>query len=472
MHGRLLVLAVAACALVPPLAAQATSSRVIECAASSRQRVQCDAGGQVDTVKLVKDLSYNRCSAAGSWGWTDKSVWADNSCRGQFEVVLRTVAAGGDTRRITCGTLTTQRVMCKTEGAATSVRLVRGIGPITRCRKGTTWDHTDSLIWAGNGCRAEFEVTYKDVATPLPAPAPAPTTRLITCGNASGTQVTCRTDGYATGVRLVRDLSARSCRKGSNWGNTDSFIWTNKGCRAQFEVTYGSPPTDPSTEPGIRRITCGTLSSPQVTCKTEGYATSVRLVRELSNNRCRKDFNWGHTDSFIWTNKGCRAEFEVSYRPASSHVRTVTCGVLTGAQVQCLTRGTALQVRLARELSTNRCRKGTNWGNTDSFIWANGGCKAEFEVTYRGVAPPRPTPGPSPTPAPEKTRAVSCGNVSGSSMSCNAFGTVATVRLLRDRSGGRCSQPSSWGLNEAAVWVTRGCYGDFEVTYATTMKTY
>ncbi len=273
-------------------------------------------------------------------------------------------------------------------------------------------------------------------------------------------------------MRLVRDISAHSCRKGSTWGSGDTFIWTSNGCRAQFEVTYGAPPTDSPTEPDTRRIVCGTLSGTQASCKTEGYATEVRLVRELSSNRCRKDFNWGHTDSFIWTNKGCRAEFEVSYRPASSHTRTLICGVSTGAQVQCLTRGTALQVRLVRELSNNRCRKGTNWGNTDSYIWANAGCKAEFEVTYRGVAPPRPTPGPSPAPAPEKTRNLSCGNAAGSSMSCNAFGTVATVRLLRDRSGARCSQPSSWGLNEAAVWVARGCYGDFEVTYATTMKSF
>ena len=73
---------------------------------------------------------------------------------------------------------------------------------------------------------AEFEVTYGGDATPLPAPAP--NTRVITCGTLSGTQVTCKTLGYATGVRLVRDLSNNRCRKGSSWGNTDSFIWANR----------------------------------------------------------------------------------------------------------------------------------------------------------------------------------------------------------------------------------------------------
>jgi hypothetical protein len=52
-------------------------------------------------------------------------------------------------------------------------------------------------------------------------------------------------------------------------------------------------------------------------------------------------------------------------------------------------------------------------------------------------------------------------------MACNAFGTVASVRLQRDRSAGRCDQTSSWGVDGKSIWVARGCYGDFELTYAT-----
>ncbi len=538
MLGRLTIIAAAACFLAPPLSAQASSSssRIIECGATSRQRVQCDAGGQVTSVKLVRDLSFNRCSVSGSWGWTEGTVWADNSCRGEFEVSYR--SAAGNTKRITCGTLTARREMCKTEGPVASVRVVRELGPTNRCRKGSTWDNTESSVWAGNGCRAEFEVTYRAPAV-LPVPVPAPNTRRITCGTFSGKEVSCKTEGYATDVRLVRDLSNSKCRKGNSWGNTDSVIWTSKGCRADFEVTYREAGPTPPTS--TRRITCGSFSAAQVTCKTEGYATEVRLVRDLNGDRCRKGVNWGNTDSFIWTNKGCRAEFEVTYRTAA-RTRTITCGVLTGTQAQCQTGGNTTQVRLVRELSNGRCRKGATWGNTDSFIWANNGCKGEFEVTYQGdPTPPTPStrkiscgtssnaqvqcnigndassvrlirdlsgnqcrqgynwgrtgrviwvnrmcrgefevtygggpiPKPTPTPAPapvQNTRVISCGNASGSAMSCNAFGSVATVRLQRDRSAGRCNQSESWGLDDESIWVARGCYGEFEVTYATTMK--
>jgi hypothetical protein len=61
----------------------------------------------------------------------------------------------------------------------------------------------------------------------------------ITCGTTLGQQVTCRTNGYATGVRLVRDLSGGRCRQGQTWGHTDAFIWANRGCRAEFSISYG-----------------------------------------------------------------------------------------------------------------------------------------------------------------------------------------------------------------------------------------
>jgi hypothetical protein len=47
MLSRLSVLAAAACLLAPPVAAQASSTRIIQCGTDSRQRVQCDAGSQV-----------------------------------------------------------------------------------------------------------------------------------------------------------------------------------------------------------------------------------------------------------------------------------------------------------------------------------------------------------------------------------------------------------------------------------------
>jgi hypothetical protein len=201
----------------------------------------------------------------------------------------------------------------------------------------------------------------------------------------------------------------------------------------------------------------------------------VRLVKDLSGNQCREGSSWGYTNSHIWVNSGCRAHFQVFYAaggaaPPTTDTRTITCGSSAGSLQQCRTEGFATEVRLVRDLSGNRCRRGGTWGNTDSYIWTSSGCRAEFAVTYRAgpTARPVPLPAPSPSPAPaQNTRVISCGNANGSAMSCNAFGTVANMRLQRDRSNGRCNQSSAWGLDNRSIWVARGCWGDFEVSYAT-----
>ena len=121
MTARLSILFAVACLLAPPLAAQASPSRIIQCGTDSRQRVQCDARGPVTRVRLVRDLS-DHCGTPGTWGWTERSVWTDNSCRGEFEVNY--VPENVRTKRITCGTLTSNQAKCGTEGPAASVRLI------------------------------------------------------------------------------------------------------------------------------------------------------------------------------------------------------------------------------------------------------------------------------------------------------------------------------------------------------------
>lgn len=263
-------------------------------------------------------------------------------------------------------------------------------------------------------------------------------------------------------VRLVRTLSVNPCTEGRTWGKADRIIWVASGCRGEFEVS--APPT--TVDPGFgagstRRIMCGSASGKQKECKTGGYATQVRLVRDLSRSRCRRGSNWGNTDSFIWANAGCHGEFEVTYRSTVTPgpgTRHITCGTGTAAQVQCNTRGEAATVRLVRNLSAARCIEKSNWGYTGTFIWANKGCRGEFEVTYRGATPQPPTP---PTPA---TRTITCGNSAGAAMSCNPMGTVSSIRLLRDLSG-RCRQNSTWGFTQSDLWVRQGCHGQFEVSY-------
>ena len=447
-----------------PLAAQSPSTpRVVECGTGSQQRVLCAAGGRVESARLVQDLSSGRCGPTGSWGWTGNALWADKACRGRFEVRYPGAADTVASRRITCGTLTTRRAECSTQGIVDSVRLVQRT-MFARCTEGSNWGHSDTLIWAGQGCRAEFEVVYRRAAAPSPAPL-KPVTRTLACGRPGSAAQTCRTDGLVDTVRLVRDSSGSACRQRITWDFTPTFVWTRRGCRGLFEVTYRDTA---SAARGLetRRLTCGNYSGAQVTCKLDDNATDVRLVKDYTGTRCQEGSSWGHNEKFLWTSRGCRAEFEVTYRtaaPTSPRVRHLTCGSASAVQVQCDVGGDASEVRVVRNVGSSECRRGSNWQYADRKITAGRGCRAEFEVTVRTVGADT-TSGMQPLAA--ETRVITCGNASGAAMSCNAFGTVATVRLQRDRSAGRCSQPSSWGLDDKTVWVARSCYGDFEVTYS------
>jgi hypothetical protein len=84
-----------------------------------------------------------------------------------------------------------------------------------RCRQDYNWWHTGAAIVTQGGCRGEFEVAFSGTMPP-------PSTRLIECGDASWGQHECKTEGYATSVRVERQRRAVTCRLGSNWGHTDT----------------------------------------------------------------------------------------------------------------------------------------------------------------------------------------------------------------------------------------------------------
>lgn len=69
------------------------------------------------------------------------------------------------------------------------------------------------------------------------------------------------------------------------------------------------------------------------------------------------------------------------------------------------------------------------------------------------------------------TRIIACGSISGNN-SCNAFGTVASVKLVRADDPRLCSRGSTWGytMGGGDFWTKAGCKGDFLVTYTAVMQ--
>lgn len=168
-----------------------------------------------------------------------------------------------------------------------------------------------------------------------------------------------------SGVRIVQRLSDAPCRLGYSWGYDANHIWVDRGCRAIFEVNAGRwddwnrddrwnrndrrndpwddrwgrrddpwdnrndryDPWDTRNDRydpwyndrndrwdrnNVRRVRVESHNSRYATRRIDNYG--VRLVRRLSGAWCVEGRSWGHTNSHIWVDRGCRAEFDVRVR--------------------------------------------------------------------------------------------------------------------------------------------------------------
>lgn len=126
------------------------------------------------------------------------------------------------------------------------------------------------------------------------------------------------------GVRLVDQISQRSCIRGRTWGADARGIWVTSGCRASFEINargshddgygngYGGG-YDNSNGYGYgggRLIRCESRDSRTVFCNVD-IRYGVRLVNQISRSSCVEGRTWGVARGGLWVSRGCRAQFRV-----------------------------------------------------------------------------------------------------------------------------------------------------------------
>jgi DUF3011 family protein len=196
-----------------------------------------------------------------------------------------------------------------------------------------TFDMT-SLLWRVLG--AVFALCAMTGMLPARGYAQVQALGVVTC-ESSGSRKVCPAAMSWRGARLVKQISKTPCLQGQNWGFDRSSIWVDKGCRGTFEAG------DPFTNAG-ERVTCASALGKRVECPAD-TRFGVRLVQQISDSPCQQNATWGTAPRAIWVDRGCRAEFEVGrggqIMPPVTSVRRLTCGVVTGAQVQCETPGRA-----------------------------------------------------------------------------------------------------------------------------------
>jgi len=160
-----------------------------------------------------------------------------------------------------------------------------------------------------------------------------------------------------------------------------------------------------------------------------------------------------------WTLCGVVCAAFAGLLPATARAETgyagqvVTCQSRDMEWVHC-DMPVANGVELVRQLSSNSCVRGSEWGTDRTGVWVTLGCRAEFRS--RGAA------GVANGGERNVRRVVRCES-NGRPSSCPVILQGAPVRLLRQLGAMPCREDHSWGVKRNEIWVTRGCQADFEV---------
>jgi hypothetical protein len=196
-------------------------------------------------------------------------------------------------------------------------------------------------------------------------------------------------------------------------------------------------------------VRCESADLGRVQCPMD-TAAGVDLVRQLSENTCIRETDWGVDAQGVWVARGCRAEFRARTTSTTVSRKVIRCESIGGRAHSCPVILRGAPVRLLRQLSALPCRRDESWALGRNEIRVSRGCKGEFEIGDRDDGFP---PGP---------RLVTCESKDRARRSC---GTTIEhgATLLRQLSGMPCEEGSSWGWEAERIWVDNGCRGEFSV---------
>ena len=195
----------------------------------------------------------------------------------------------------------------------------------------------------------------------------------ITCSSDNGRRNWCDI-GRARDAQLVRQISGSACIQGQTWGVDGRGLWVDNGCRAEFVIGRGGPPS--------QTINCSSNDGRRNWCDI-GRARDAQLVRQISGSPCIQGRTWGVDGRGLWVDGGCRADFAIGGGgfgpPQPPPPQVVTCSSDNGRRNWCDVGGRR-DIRISRQISGSACIQGRTWGTDRRGIWVDNGCRAEFFV--------------------------------------------------------------------------------------------
>lgn len=216
-----------------------------------------------------------------------------------------------------------------------------------------------------------FSDIKRDIAESLVgSTGPAPD-MAIRCESTDNRRRDCPTPWYGPS-RLTRQLSGTPCIEGRNWSSQNGGITVWSGCRGEFAQGWGG-----GSEFGT--IRCESADKRAANCPTPWRGGS-RVVRQISDTRCREGRNWSSGDGQVNVWAGCRAEFGPDREgPLEGDGYTTTCSSQNGRYTTCNWPPGQGRPRLLQQLSSQPCIEGRTWGTDRSNrLWVDAGCRGRF----------------------------------------------------------------------------------------------
>lgn len=232
--------------------------------------------------------------------------------------------------------------------------------------------------------------------------------------------------------------------------------WTFSRIKTDIATSLGGEDNDGDWDPpgsgwNQQSLICSSEDRRYEECRTP-FRGRARIIQQISETRCIENNTWGQRQGLVWVTRGCRARFgedpdnEWSNDGNWGNGQRITCESREGRYRECRTnfRGKA---RIHRQLSSNSCTMGRDWGSRPGLIWVKNGCRAEFVDSY-GTG--------------NSNYSVTCVSDDGQYRTCAWDRRHGQPRLIEQLSNRACIQSRSWGYDSnRGLWVDDGCRARF-----------
>ncbi|XP_035825812.1 lectin ADEL-like [Aplysia californica] len=274
-----------------------------------------------------------------------------------------------------------------------------------KCKKNKSFGYKGKKAWVKNDCRAVFKVCYKpkgeeddDEEEGDDGEKGNCRTLKLESKNKEKDEKSLSKAKKIKSMKITKELSGGKCKKNKSFGYKGKKAWVKNNCRAVFKVCYkpkgGKGDEDDDEEEGDEgdKGNCRTLKlesknkeKDQKSLSKAKKIKSMKITKELSEGKCKKNKSFGYKGKKAWVKNDCRAVFKVCYKPKGEEDDDEEEGD-DGEKGNCrtlklesknkekdeksLSKAKKIKsMKITKELSGGKCKKNKSFGYKGKKAW-------------------------------------------------------------------------------------------------------